>query len=445
MIVLLGGGEVAGPKKEFLPGAFMAPDQDMFRKAYAHMAERAGLTLAQAVEMRYDHLRRERVQALTRSAGRELHAASAETSEVTENGEPYPEAQPGELREELALFGEGPPDGAAPGGAERIAWFQAWLDKHEVQEQPALSRQELLMTLARNPAAMMTARARGVINPRELRLIEVPAVDILKPSVEAHRALRWDDRLQDLCGQQGRVMMDDLSDGTSQVTMLEPKLTAWLPTDVLINREKRHKVQITSSLEELQAAIDAHVALRWRDEMAKLVGCVGEIIRTDPSDNTTEVISEVGQAWLPNSTLTDLGEFDVEEPEVQVAQKRVVVNVAPHELHQAVESHPGLKWDRRYTGVLGKVGVVSKEDPNDGTSKVFFRDAGQGGMTIWLPTKLLEDAPAEAAPEAQAAGEEAAATEPPAVEASAAGEATAAGEAAPQEAEPDVKRRKVDT
>lgn len=380
MILLLSGGEVAGPHHEFFPAAFSAPEQEMFRRAYAAMAERAGLTLAQAVEMRYDHLRRERVQALTRSTGRELHTQPSSP----DNGEPYPEAQPGELREELSHFGEGPPDGTVRGSPERIAWFQAWLDKHEVQENQQPSRQELLMTLTRNPAALKAARDRGVISPNELRLVEVPSVDILKPAVEAHRALRWDERLQELCGQRGRVMLDDNSDGTSQVAMMEPKVTAWLPTDVLINREHRRKVQVISSDEQLQIAVEAHVALRWRGEMAKLVGQTGEVLREDSSDGTTEVAFEMGQAWLPNAALIDLEE---ETHEV----RKVVINAAPHDLHHAIENHPVLKWDRRYSEIVGKIGVVKKSDDNDGTSQVWFRDAGQGGMNVWVPTNMLDD------------------------------------------------------
>ncbi|CAK9055041.1 Protein phosphatase 2C (PP2C) [Durusdinium trenchii] len=50
MVVLLGGGEVPGEGVEFVPGPFEAPENAAFRKAYAAMAEHAGMSLPQALE-----------------------------------------------------------------------------------------------------------------------------------------------------------------------------------------------------------------------------------------------------------------------------------------------------------------------------------------------------------------------------------------------------------
>merc|ERR1712232_836118 len=60
MIVLLGGGCEKEVREElaFVPGPFLLPCVGSFRKAYAAMAEHAGLTLADAVEMRYEEVQR---------------------------------------------------------------------------------------------------------------------------------------------------------------------------------------------------------------------------------------------------------------------------------------------------------------------------------------------------------------------------------------------------
>merc|ERR1719329_1402156 len=101
MIVLMDGLDSAPaaspePSVEFTPGSVSKLGDPGYRKAYEHMAERAGLTLVQAAAMRYD-----------------AHLALAERDGLTP-----------ELQEEAAVFGT--PQGEA-GSAEREAWFESWL------------------------------------------------------------------------------------------------------------------------------------------------------------------------------------------------------------------------------------------------------------------------------------------------------------------------------
>lgn len=99
MIVLMDGlasAPAESPEKtvEVTPGSVLKLGNRAFRQAYEHMAERGGLTLAQAVAKRYE-------------------AVLAELA-----ADPTPDMQ-----EEAAFFGS--PEGAA-GSAEREAWLERW-------------------------------------------------------------------------------------------------------------------------------------------------------------------------------------------------------------------------------------------------------------------------------------------------------------------------------
>ena len=49
-----------------------------------------------------------------------------------------------------------------------------------------------------------------------------------------HEALKWDDRMEGLAGNQGIVKTDDPSDGTTHVRFPPPVgVDAWLPTSSL--------------------------------------------------------------------------------------------------------------------------------------------------------------------------------------------------------------------
>merc|ERR1712195_259102 len=83
---------------EFEAGPMTAPDNSGFMTMYRTMAEKANLTLAEAAEMRYDHV-------VAQLARPDLTPSFGE-----------------ELREELALFAV--PNGAAKGSAERKQAFE---------------------------------------------------------------------------------------------------------------------------------------------------------------------------------------------------------------------------------------------------------------------------------------------------------------------------------
>lgn len=104
MIVLVGEGEVKGPAQELLPGTISNLSHSGFCRAYASMAMHAGLTLVEAVELRYAVIRQELA---TATVGSELYD---------------------DLRQELLIYGGGPPQNLAAGSAERQQWFARWLE-----------------------------------------------------------------------------------------------------------------------------------------------------------------------------------------------------------------------------------------------------------------------------------------------------------------------------
>ncbi|CAK0790916.1 unnamed protein product [Prorocentrum cordatum] len=100
MVVLMSGASGPEESVEFNPGPLTAPEDKTFMTAYEAMAKRAGLTLAQAAELRFERLQ----QWLSAPGGGQEEA----------------------LHDELALFGS--PAGTK-GSEERKAWFRSWLQK----------------------------------------------------------------------------------------------------------------------------------------------------------------------------------------------------------------------------------------------------------------------------------------------------------------------------
>jgi len=101
MIVMLYGTAEQPRSCEFNPGP-LAADNKPFLEAYAAMAEKAGLTLGQAIEMRYDEL-----QAKFESTG---------------------PAERAQIQAEIDRIGR--PAGLK-GSAERAAWFTRWADEKQ--------------------------------------------------------------------------------------------------------------------------------------------------------------------------------------------------------------------------------------------------------------------------------------------------------------------------
>jgi len=278
MIVALGGGEGGGLDKELIPGPFDAPRHAGFRKAYAAMAEHVGLTLEQAVELRYDAAQKE---------------------------------DPVGSQAELSVFGSGPPAELASGSAERVAWFRQWLEQHAGEDPPnhEMPQEQLLAMLEGDPRLMAEAQAQGIYNRCPRRKVLVGPVEELRAAMEANAALKWNDRLTDVCGKRGLVLGDDVSDGTSKVRFLPPlRIVAWLPTCVLTDVEDNGRKVVISSLEVLRPAMEGHPDLKWNERLKSICGTQGTVIQDD-DDGTSQVrvvMPSRMTVWLPNSALTDV-------------------------------------------------------------------------------------------------------------------------------------------
>eukprot|EP00440_Ansanella_granifera_P074305 gb/GFBE01080636.1/.p1 GENE.gb/GFBE01080636.1/~~gb/GFBE01080636.1/.p1 ORF type:complete len:719 (+),score=165.11 gb/GFBE01080636.1/:1-2157(+) len=423
MIVLFGGGESKlGPKHELLPAPFDAPTHAGFRKAYAAMTERAGVSLEAAVEKRYDAAFQERSEAATRRK-------RGEDGEEVPDGEEGAAAQDASLdalKAELALFGAGPPKSLAAGSAERTAWFRRWLDSNEVE--PALdpqnmSRDQLLELMERDPDMLAMAQAQGIVPQSAMRTVRVAVESELRPAMERHAALKWDERLTVVCGATGRVLQDDPSDGTAQVRFRGAlSATVWLPLSCLSDEGEdgpSRKVRVEASQDEFRRAIEEHPLLKWQDQMLQLPGQCGIALKDDSSDGTSQVRFPRLRltAWLPTSLLSDAsadggeGEFledddgeDDEEEDGDDSEDeeplRAVQVPAVEKVKVAIEAHATLTWEEQLSEHCGQRGEVLKEDESDGTSCVRFASS----VVAWLPTSVLEELAAEAE-EGSAAGD----------------------------------------
>jgi len=295
MIVLFGGGELAGPKRGLLSGPFSAPAHGAYRKAYEGMAKHAGLTLAQAVEQRYEDVRRERLEKVLNRAD-----ADAELCKT--------------VHQELASFGDGPPSDLASGSDERIKWFQDWLDSFDVQEDPepsSMTRPQLLDLVETRPDLLNMAQAQGII---PARIVRVASLDKLRTAMQNSTSLKWSGEHAKVCGACGMVIFDDELDGTSRVKF--NNFFAWLPTCALLEEDveeansERRNVRV-ASVEQLRAAIEAHDALKWVDRLADTCGKCGIVSQDDESDGTSRVAfaPPIGLvAWLPTSALVDIAD-----------------------------------------------------------------------------------------------------------------------------------------
>merc|ERR1719410_1396876 len=86
-------------------------------------------------------------------------------------------------------------------------------------------------------------------------------------------------------------------------------------------------------------------------------------------------------AWVPSSVL--------QYRETATTKGRAVMAPGAEVLKRAVEEHPSLTWKERLLEIAGQRGEVVQDDDSDSTSAVRFPD--QEGMTVWLPTDILEN------------------------------------------------------
>jgi len=150
-----------------------------------------------------------------------------------------------DLVEELKAFGQGPADELTEGSPERVRWFQDWLDDQVIEAEPdfsagmnSLSREQLMAYAQRYPdmiARLSPVAQRG--EPKKviiLRKARIAPIATLRAAIEATATLKWVDRLEETCGQDGDVLADDTSDKTSKVLFPQLGFSAWLPMSALM-------------------------------------------------------------------------------------------------------------------------------------------------------------------------------------------------------------------
>lgn len=202
MIVLLNASpeRELEDSKEFTPGP--VPSEKSGETAYEAMAQRANLTLGEAIQMRYDIL----------------------VKELEEN--PNDDAKIAEKK----VIGEPPGE---RGSDEWLQFFKEW----RLQETSSLDQQYgNLISRQHLQEAMMQRVSRevpsGRFAGRKVRCLDDH--DRLKTEMETHPQLKWNEKLSQIVAEEGLVEQDDDSDGTMRVKFEKPiGFTAWLPKTVL--------------------------------------------------------------------------------------------------------------------------------------------------------------------------------------------------------------------
>jgi len=214
VVLLVGSGKDKLEKsKEFIPGQLSAESltNKAFMDAYEGMAKRAGKSLAEAAEMRYDMV----------------------SDSLSRNGLGMLKAK--EMRAETEAIGT--PVGPS-GSSKRSAWFRNWEEKLPENMTVDEEEQMMRMMLARQ-GGLAGLQAGGFGGPRPPggspsdRRVRVADLSTLRRAVNENPALEWDPRLSQLAGVDAMVTEDDPSDGTSQVSCASASMTAWLPTSAL--------------------------------------------------------------------------------------------------------------------------------------------------------------------------------------------------------------------
>jgi len=201
MIVLLDGSPEATASDvvrtvEFIPGAVEKHAQ--YLKAYTAMAQRAGFTLAEALEKRYEYLVEE-----VRKPGIDDSEKKSHEAEIEMVGSPAGEK----------------------GSEDRAKWFRDFAAS--IGESRGGDPSDEL-------AGLLTRNTWGNKAPdTPLRQVRTPALDAMKEAVENHAALNWDARMENLAATVGEVLQVDHDDGTTKVKFTKAGIAAWLPTAVL--------------------------------------------------------------------------------------------------------------------------------------------------------------------------------------------------------------------
>ncbi|CAK0865153.1 unnamed protein product [Prorocentrum cordatum] len=331
LVVQLAGGAAGSARpRELQPGPFAQVRHAGFRRVYAATAERAGMTLAGAVELRFDEARRQLDAVLSGEGGGEDDDAAAEA-----------------LSEELAAFGGGPAGELAPGSAERRQWFSTWLDGHALEEgsDPSkMSHREIVELLERRPELQAEMAAKGKVSTLDFRrkrtekIVRVGPLGELRAAMTRSPACIWDDEFAVLSGRHGLVVKEDLADKISKIKFLLPnsrdpkappkKFSAWLPTVVLTEVSDPPPASGSSGSQGSRPVEPPTAAEEAPGE--------GERQDAEPP--------AVPDSW----SLPSVGSTVVAPP--------------LDDLKAAVEITPGLGWFEKLKSVCGKKGVVAQHD-----------------------------------------------------------------------------------
>lgn len=238
MIVMFDGDKEADLKEEhaFTPGPLLGKDQTQFSgdyiTNYEAFAKRMDIKLEEALELRYEDMK-------VKNASEDLT---------------HDERQA--LRKELCVFGkqrtsavlaeqfvENPAIPGEKGSDERRSYLKACVDR---EREPrgggggGGGNALMEMLLARGggslPAGlegMLGGGGGGAPAVEDGRKVKASSVEALKEAVEAHPALKWDERIANVAHQEGNVMQEDTSDSTMQVKFPAAAAQMWLPTSVL--------------------------------------------------------------------------------------------------------------------------------------------------------------------------------------------------------------------
>jgi serine/threonine protein phosphatase PrpC len=283
MIVLFGGGEIPGPESTIIPDRFYKDAN--FREAYVAMSEHVGMSLAETLEVRYNLVKQQLADATKRGEnGKEVQELQ---EEIAAFGDGPPADEPCGASSRIKFFNSWiqensrdeeehsfdmtsrdflldlarsrgllpePPETQA-GRYVKVASadkVRAAFEESSILPAWSDATQEICGTEGfvfegdedlSNSTAEVVFEGRSpepVLLPLSVLtdvMLEVCSLEKLRPAVEAHAHLRWNDRLESTCGQHGVLMKKD-SDGTSNLRFPTlDDMQVWLPSDCLIQPE----------------------------------------------------------------------------------------------------------------------------------------------------------------------------------------------------------------
>lgn len=239
MIVTLDGCGKPVNEKGFIPGPF-CPEDKGFTDAYRAMARHAEMSLEQSVERRYKDVCSD-LKDLENAGGTALGPITDESKD--------------ELSKEKAKYGDGPSPEFLDGSEESLDWFRSFIEQASTAsgDHSTPNHEEMMQMMMQMQGGGGLREQQGAVTIRRRAKVTCD-IDELKLAMEAHTALKWDDRLKDACGKIGGVITDDESDNTSQVKFDAPLgFKAWLPTSLLEAVEEQGEVAAAPATEDAES------------------------------------------------------------------------------------------------------------------------------------------------------------------------------------------------